>query len=51
MAALGSSGPLFGRSGPKMKPKKIPKFAQKKKPRLSIIFFVVVVFLMALDPT
>ena len=35
---MGSTGPLFGRSGPKMKPKKIPKFAQKKKPRLSIFF-------------
>ena len=31
MALLGSSCPLFGRSGPKMNPKKFPKYAQKKK--------------------
>ena len=39
MALLGSSCPLFGRSGPKMNPKKFPKYAAKKKPKLSMPFF------------
>ena len=39
MALLGSSCPLFGRSGPKMGPKMIPKNAQKRNQRKSIFFF------------
>ena len=38
MALLGSSCPLFGRSGPKMGPKMVPKNAQKRNQRLSIFF-------------
>ena len=38
MALLGSSRPLFGRSGPKMGPKMVPKNAQKRNHRLSIFF-------------
>merc|ERR1711963_765489 len=39
MALLGSSCPLFGRSGPKMNPKKFPKYAQQKNLILSMPFF------------
>ena len=38
MALLGSSCPLFGRSGPKMGPKIFPKNAQKAYPNLTIFF-------------
>ena len=38
MALLGSSCPLFGRSGPKMGPKMVPKTAQKRYQRLSFFF-------------
>ena len=41
MALLGSSCPLFGRSGPKMGPKMVPKNAQKRNQRLSIFFYFV----------
>ena len=41
MALLGSSCPLFGRSGPKMGPKIVPKNAPKKKPRLSLFFVLI----------
>ena len=40
MALLGSSCPLFGRSGPKMGPNKVPKNAHKRNQRLSKFFFV-----------
>ena len=39
MALLGSSCPLFGRSGPKMGPRIIPKNAQKRNQRTSNFFF------------
>ena len=39
MALLGSSCPLFGRSGPKMGPKMVPKNAQKRNPKLTSVFF------------
>ena len=42
MALLGSSCPLFGRSGPKMGPKMVPKNAQKRNLRLSICFFFLI---------
>ena len=42
MALLGSSCPLFGRSGPKMGPRIIPKNAQKRNLRLSICFFFLI---------
>ena len=38
MALLGSSCPLFGRSGPKMSPKMVPKNAQKRIQKLFTIF-------------
>ena len=38
MALLGSSCPLFGRSGPKMGPRIIPKNAQKRNQRTSNFF-------------
>ena len=42
MALLGSSCPLFGRSGPKMGPKMVPKNAQKRNLRLSMFFFFLI---------
>ena len=41
MALLGSSCPLFGRSGPKMGPKMVPKTAQKRYLRLSTFFCLI----------
>ena len=38
MALLGSSCPLFGRSGPKMGPKMVPKNAQKRNQQLTMFF-------------
>ena len=40
IALLGSSCPLFGRSGPKMGPNKTPKNAQKRKPKYDKFFFI-----------
>ena len=39
MALLGSSCPLFGRSGPKVGPKMVPKNAQKRNQKLSFFLF------------
>ena len=39
MALLGSSCPLFGRSGPKMGPNKVPKNAHQRNQKLSKYFF------------
>ena len=39
MALLGSSCPLFGRSGPKMGPNKVPKNAHQRNQKLSKFFF------------
>ena len=39
MALLGSSCPLFGRSGPKMGPNKTPKNAQKRNQKYDMFIF------------
>ena len=44
MALLGSSCPLFGRSGPKMGPNKTPKNAQKRNQKY-VMFFLKASFL------
>ena len=49
MALLGSSCPLFGRSGPKMSPKNIPKIAQNRKPKYDM-FFLFFFFWFWLEP-